>query len=91
MTKEEKYNLAEWAVNHALAKGANEVSVSISGNRSSEVEIREQKIETLKEAIQSSLYIRLFVENKYSAHSTNRLNKKNLQILLKMPLKQQNI
>lgn len=78
MTKEEKYILAKWAMNHALENGAQQASVSISDSRSSSVEVREEKIDKLEQAIQSSLSIRLFVEKKYSAHSTNRLNKEEL-------------
>jgi PmbA protein len=78
MTKEEKYNLAKWAMNHALNNGADQVSVSISNSRSSSVEVREKKIDKLEQAIQSNLSIRLFVEKKYSAHSTNRLVKEEL-------------
>ena len=78
MTKEEKYSLAKWAMQHALDNGAEEVSVIISQSKGSNVDVREQKIDTLKEAIQSSLTIRLFVENKYSTHRTNRLDQKEL-------------
>jgi len=78
MTKEEKYTLAEWAMNYAIEKGAQQASVSISNSRSSSVEIRDEKIDKLEQAIQSGLTIRLFVDKKYSAHSTNRLNKDEL-------------
>ncbi len=78
MTKEEKYNLARWAMNHALKNGAEQVSVSISNSRSNDIEVRERKIDKLEQAIQSSLSIRLFVNKKYSAHSTNRLKKEDL-------------
>ena len=76
MTKEEKYSLARWAMQHALDKGASEAGISISESKSSNIDVREQKIDTLKEAIQSSLTIRLYVENKYSSHRINRLDKK---------------
>ena len=78
MTKEEKYKLAKWAMNHALEKGAQQASVSISNSKSSSVEVREEKIDKLEQAIQSSLTIRLYVDKKYSAHSTNRLKKEEL-------------
>jgi PmbA protein len=42
------------------------------------VEVREEKIDKLEQAIESSLSIRLFVDQKYSAHSTNRLKKEDL-------------
>ncbi len=78
MTKEEKYTLAKWAMNHALENGAQQVSVIISNSKSSSVEVRDEKIDTLEQANQSSLGIRLFVDNKYSTHSTNRLKKEDL-------------
>jgi PmbA protein len=78
MTKQEKYNLAKWAMSHALENGAQQVSVSISNNRSSSVDVREEKIDKLEQAIESSLSIRLYVDKKYSMHSTNRLNKEEL-------------
>lgn len=78
MTKEEKYTLAKWAMNHALENGAQQVSVSIANSKSSSVEVREQKIDKLEQAIQSNLSIRLFVDGKYSAHSTSRLKKEDI-------------
>ena len=78
MTKEEKYNLAKWAMQYALDSGADEAGIIISQSKSSNVDVREQKIDTLKEAIQSSMAVRLFVDNKYSTHRTNRLDKKEL-------------
>jgi len=78
MTKEEKYSLAKWAMNHALESGAQQASVSISNSQSSSVEVREEKIDKLEQAIQNSLSIRLYVDKKYSAHSTNRMKKEDL-------------
>ncbi len=78
MTKKEKYTLAKWAINHALEKGAQQASVSISNGRSSNIEVRGEKIDRLEQAIESGLTIRLFVDNKYSSHSTNRLKKEEL-------------
>lgn len=79
MTKEEKYTLAKWAMNHALENGAQQASVSISNSQSSSVEVRDEKIDKLEQAIQNGLNIRLYVDNKYSAHSTNRLKKEDLE------------
>ncbi|MFW5773227.1 MAG: TldD/PmbA family protein [Tangfeifania sp.] len=78
MTKQEKYNLAKWAMNHALKNGAQQASVTISNNRSSSVDVRNQQIDKLEQAIQSNLSVRLYVDNKYSVHSTNRLKKEDL-------------
>ncbi|MGE4586625.1 MAG: TldD/PmbA family protein [Mangrovibacterium sp.] len=78
MTKTETYDIARWAMNHALQQGADAASISVAESKSSNVNVREQKIDTLEEAIQCSLNIRLFVDKKYSSHSTNRLDKKEL-------------
>lgn len=78
MTKEEKYKLAKWAMNHALENGAQQASVSIANSQSSSVEVRDEKIDKLEQAIQSGLSIRLYVDKKYSAHSTNRMKKEDL-------------
>jgi len=78
MTKEEKYTLAKWAMQHALDHGAKQVSVIIGESKSSNVDVRDQKIDTLKEAIQSSMTIRLFVDGKYSVQKTNRMKKEEL-------------
>jgi PmbA protein len=78
MTKQEKYNLAKWAMNHALENGAQQASVTISNNRSSSVDVRNQQIDKLEQAIQSNLSVRLYVDNKFSVHSTNRLKKEDL-------------
>ena len=82
MTKEEKYSLAEWAMSHALKNGAQEAAVSISDSQSSSIEVRDQKIDKLEQAIQSGLNIRLFVDKKYSSHSTNRMNREELARLI---------
>jgi len=78
MNKNEKYALADMVMNHALKNGAEQVSVSINNSRSSNIEIRDQKIDKLTESIRNSLTIRLFVDKKYSAHSTNRMKEKEL-------------
>ena len=76
MTKDEKYNIAKWAMEHALKSGAQQAGVSISENNSSQIEVREKKIDKLEEANRNSMRIRLFVDKKYSSISTNWLNNK---------------
>jgi PmbA protein len=83
MKNKEKMELAHWAVEIALKNGAKEASVSIDEAIQSEIEIREQKLEKIQESIESGLYIKLFVEGKYSSHSTNRLNKNELERFIK--------
>jgi len=74
MTKEEKYILAKKVVNHALECGAQEVRAVISDSRSNSISVREEKIENLEQSIENGLSVYLFVDKKYSVHSTNRLD-----------------
>lgn len=76
MTKEEKYSLAEWAVNYAQTNGAQGAKVNIYERQESKVEVRDKKIDKLQQSTQSGLSIYLYVDKKYSSHSTNRLNNK---------------
>lgn len=78
MNKDEKYTLADLVIEHALKSGAEQVSVSIYDNRSTDIEIRDQKIDSLKESNQNGLSISIYVDKKYSSHSTNRMKKEEL-------------
>jgi PmbA protein len=73
MTKEEKYNIAKWAMEHAVQNGAQQARVSINNNNSSQIEVRDEKIDKLQESNQNGLQINLYVDNKYSSISTNRI------------------
>jgi PmbA protein len=78
MNTDEKYTLADQVIEHALKNGADEVSVSIYDNRRTNIEIRDQLIDSLKESNRTGLSIDIYVDKKYSAHSTNRLKKEDL-------------
>lgn len=76
MTKEEKYSIAKWAMEHAVKNGAQHARVSIYNNNSSRIEVRDEKIDKLQETNRNSMQISLYVDKKYSSISTNRLNNK---------------
>lgn len=78
MNTKEKYALANLVMDHAMKNGAEQVSVSINDSTRSDIDIRDQKIDKLKESARNSLTIELFVDKKYSAHSTSRLKKEEL-------------
>ena len=79
MTREEKYILARWAVDHALESGAQQAKAVINNSQSNSISVREEKIENLEQSIENGLTIFLYVDKKYSIHSTNRLdNRKEL-------------
>jgi PmbA protein len=76
MTKEEKYNIAKWAMDHALKNGAQQARVSIYNDNSSQVEIRDEKIDKLQESNRSGMRINLYVDKRYSSISTSRITDK---------------
>jgi PmbA protein len=78
MTIEDKYSIAKWAMFHALKCGADQAGVSMEDNNSSRVEVRDEKIDRLEEANRNSMRIRLYVDNRYSSISTNRINRNEL-------------
>lgn len=78
MNTNEKYTLANLVMEHAIKAGAQQVVVRIYERRSNNIELRDQNIDSLKESNQSGLSIDLYVDKKFSAHSTNRLKKEDL-------------
>lgn len=78
MNTQEKYTLADKVIEHALKSGAQQVSVSINESRNNDIEIRDQQIDRLIESNRNGLTINLYVDNKYSSHSTNRMKEEEL-------------
>jgi len=78
MNTNEKYEIADLVIKQALKNGASEAAVSISDSSSRQVEIRERKTDKLQESISNGLSLALYVDRKYSAHSTNHLKKEEL-------------
>jgi PmbA protein len=78
MNTQEKYTLADKVIEHALKSGAQQISVSIDESRNNDIEIRDQQIDRLIESNRNGLTINLYVDNKYSSHSTNRMKEEEL-------------
>ncbi|KAA3612332.1 MAG: TldD/PmbA family protein [Calditrichaeota bacterium] len=79
MKNPDKMDLAQWAVDQTLQAGANEVAVALSNQRQVDVEIREKKLEKLKESTQNSLTLQIYSDHRYSSHTTNDLRKGTLK------------
>ena len=68
----------------AIQNGAQQARVIIYNNNSSQIEVRDEKIDKLQESNQSGMRINLYVDNKYSSISTNRItNKKEMGKFIK--------
>lgn len=83
MNTKERKEMAMWAVEYAKKQGASEVAASAYNSRSVEIEVREQKIEKIKESTTNGLSLNIYRDHKYSGHSTNNLNKKDLEKFIK--------
>jgi len=72
-TKEKELNfqeLADWVIDKTLKAGADNCKVSLSKRRLVEINYRDQKPEVIKEATTKSLYLDVFVNNRYAGQST---------------------
>lgn len=78
MTTKERLELAHWVAASAKAAGAAEAAVDISNSRAVEIEFRDGQLDRVKESTQNSLNINIYVDNKFSGHSTNDLRRDSL-------------
>ena len=81
MITNENKKLAQWAMEFALKNGCQASRVSIYNGSSSSFEIRDMKMDRLQQASENSLVIHLFVDGRFGSFSTNRLDKKELEVL----------
>lgn len=78
MKTKERLELAHWVAATAKAAGAAEAAVDVSNSRAVEIEYRDGQLDKVKESTQNSLNIDVYVENKFSGHSTNDLRRDSL-------------
>ena len=78
MNTKDRVELAHWVANRAKSEGASEISVDIAKSRGVEVQYRDGQLDKVKESTQNSLNINVYVDNKFSGHSTNDLRKESL-------------
>ncbi|MFH2056417.1 MAG: TldD/PmbA family protein [bacterium] len=78
MKTKDRLELAHWVVQQAQKAGADEVAVNLVNNREIDVEVREQKLDQLKESTQNSLGLTIYVDHRYSSQSTNDLRRDSL-------------
>lgn len=83
MNTKERKELALWAVDYAKKQGASEISANVYNSRSVEIEVREQKIEKIKESTTNGLSLNIYRDHKFSGHSTNNLDRTSLQKFIK--------
>ena len=78
MNKKERSELAHWAMEYGLKNGSQQIAVSVSVQREVEIEFRDKQLDKLQESTQSSMGLSIYVDQRYSGHSTNDLRKETL-------------
>ncbi len=78
MKKNDKLQLAKWAVSAAIKAGADQAAVDVSNSRDIETSVRDGQLDQLKESTQNSLSLTIYAANRYSSHSTNDIRKESL-------------
>jgi PmbA protein len=76
---QEYKDLAHWALKQALEKGCSDARVSVYTGTNNNFEYRDTQLDKLEQSSENSLTIQIYVDGKYSACSTNRLEKKELE------------
>jgi len=79
MILDQHKDIASWAMKYALENGcsASRVALMISNNNS--FEYRNDQLDKLHQSAENKLYIELFVDGRYGAFSTNRIERKELE------------
>lgn len=75
MNKQEKEVLAQYIIDIAKKNGVDEIAVNLSEESEVSLQYRDDEIEQLQESQQNGLSIKVYVDHKFSSHSTNDLQK----------------
>ena len=75
MNDKERLDLAEWAVQETLKGGASGAAVEINSRRRVEVEVRDGKLDKLSEAHSNRLSVDIYLEHRFSSHSTSDIRR----------------
>ncbi|MDR2138635.1 MAG: TldD/PmbA family protein [Tannerella sp.] len=71
--------LAQWTMDCALKNGCRDARIHLYSGSSTSFEIRDMKIDRLQQASEMALSLHLFVDGRFGAYATNRLDKKELE------------
>lgn len=82
MITDDNKRLAQWAMDYALKSGCQAAKLVLYTNSNSSFELRDGKIDRLQQATENGLGIQLYVDGRFGALSTNRLDKKELEHLI---------
>lgn len=76
-------NIAQWAMDFALRNGCSSARVAVTVANNNSFEYRNTQLDKLHQSSENKLYIELFVDGRYGALSTNRLDREELASFIK--------
>lgn len=76
-------DLAQWVADEVRKQGGDQCSATLSKSTRHKIGIRNQKIETLKEATSSSLELEIYLDQKYTVHTTSSIQRSSLKNFIK--------
>jgi PmbA protein len=79
MAKENLMDIARWATDYTVKKGADQASVTIRKNKKIHVKYREGRIEELKDSVSRSLSLNIYSNHRFSSHNTSDLSRDSLR------------
>lgn len=79
---QELFELSQWIKKQTLAKGASDCKITLDKRRLVEMNYREKKPETIKEATTRNLSLEIFMDGKYSVAITPDLRKSSLETFI---------
>jgi PmbA protein len=79
MERSEKEKLAEYVIDLAKKSGAHQIALNLAEERGVSLQYRDGEIEQLQESQQSGLSVQIYLDHKYSSHSTNDLRPESIQ------------
>lgn len=83
MITDNNKKLAQWAMEFALKNGCQAATLVLYSNSNTSFELRDAKMDRLQQASESGLGLNLYVDGRFGAYSTNRLDKKELETFIK--------
>ncbi|MDR1055482.1 MAG: TldD/PmbA family protein [Prevotellaceae bacterium] len=83
MISNEHKKIAQQAMEFALKNGAQACRVNISASTNTSFEMRDTQLDRLEQASENGMSIELYVDGRYGSVSSNKLNKEDIERLIK--------
>ncbi|MDH8702056.1 PmbA protein [Dysgonomonadaceae bacterium PH5-43] len=83
MISQEYKKLANWALDYALSNGCSQARVVVYSGVDNSFEYRDSQLDKLEQSSEAGMSICVYVDDRYSSFSTNRLDKEELKNFIK--------